>query len=253
MNRREALGWIAAGTAGSLVASARSVTGAAPPAATSTTPAPAGSGPAAPGHAGVPPGQHQVKPLPFDPKGLRGLSERLIVSHHDNNYAGALKNLNKVEEELARVTADTPPFVLGGLKEKELAFTNSVILHELYFANLGGGGGPAAGPIAKELGDAFGTLARWEEQFRATGMSLAGGSGWAILDVNFHTGGLTTYWSGNHTQALAWGQPLLVMDMYEHAYQMDYGAAAAKYVDAFFQNVNWDEVNRRLSKARAAL
>src|SRR5262245_44465118 len=215
MTRREALGWIAAGAAVSLVASAGTAAGAA-------TTAPATGAPASPGTAGAPPGRHTLKSLPFDPQKLRGLSERLIVSHHENNYGGALRNLNKVEEELARVTADTPPFVLGGLKEKELAFTNSVILHELYFGNLGGGGGPAAGPIAKEIGDAFGTLARWEAEFRATGMSLAGGSGWAIFDLNLHTGGLATYWSGNHTQALAWGQPLLVMDMYEHAYQMDY-------------------------------
>lgn len=191
------------------------------------------------------------KPLPFDPRKLRGLSERLIVSHHENNYGGALKNLVKVEEELARVTKETPGFIVSGLKERELTFTNSVILHELYFGNLGGDG-RAGGPIQKDLGAASGGFARWEEMFRATGMSLAGGSGWAILDFNFHTGDLRTYWAGNHTQTLASGCPLLVMDMYEHAYHLDYGAAAAPYVDAFFQNINWDEVNRRLERARKA-
>jgi Fe-Mn family superoxide dismutase len=200
---------------------------------------------------GAPQGQHRSKPLPFDPRKLNGLSERLLVSHHENNYGGAIKNLNRVEGELARATADTPAFVIGGLKEKELAFTNSVILHELYFENLGGSG-VVSGRIEKDLGDASGTFARWEETFRATGMSLAGGSGWAILDLNLSTGDLRTYWSGNHTQALAWGHPLLVMDMYEHAYHLDYGAAAAKYVDAFFRNTNWEEVNRRLERARAA-
>ncbi len=203
------------------------------------------------GAARVPQGQHAVKPLPFDPKKLRGLSERLLVSHHDNNYAGAVKNLNKVEEELSRVTADTPGFIVGGLKERELTFTNSAVLHELYFGNLGGDG-RAVGPIQKDLANASGSFARWEERFRATGMSLAGGSGWTVLDLNFHTGDLRTYWSGNHTQMPATGIPLLVMDMYEHAYQMDYGAAAAKYVDAFFQNISWDEVNRRLERARKA-
>jgi Fe-Mn family superoxide dismutase len=243
MNRREALGLIATGTMCSVMTpSGTSASGS--PAA----PAPAGVS-ATP--AGVTAGQHRPKPLPFDPTKLRGVSERLIVSHHDNNYAGAVKNLNKVEEELARVTAETPGFVVGGLKERELTFTNSVILHELYFANLGGDG-QAGGRILKDLGSAFGSMARWEELFRATGMSLAGGSGWAILDFNFHSGDLRTYWSGNHTQALAGGQPLLVMDMYEHAYQMDYGAEAAKYVDAFFKNIHWDEVNRRLERARAA-
>jgi Fe-Mn family superoxide dismutase len=200
---------------------------------------------------GVPPGRHEIVPLPFDPTKLRGLSERLLVSHHDNNYAGALKNLNKVEEQLATVTKDTPGFVVAGLKERELTFTNSVILHELYFENLGGDG-KAAGAVAAALGDAFGSLGRFEELFRASGMSLAGGSGWTILDFSFQTSDLRIYWSGNHTQSLAFGAPLLVLDMYEHAYHIDYGAAAAQYVDAFVANVQWEAVNRRYERARKA-
>jgi len=198
------------------------------------------------------PGKHEVVPLPFDAKKLSGISEKLIVSHHDNNYAAAVKNLNKVEEELGRVNKDTPGFLVAGLRDRELTFTNSLILHELYFANLGGDG-KAAGSVASALDQAFGSHGRFEELFKATGNSLGGGSGWAVLALNFRTGGLNIYGSGNHTQALAFGHPLLVMDMYEHAYQMDYGAAAAKYIDAFFQNVQWDEVNRRLERAMQAI
>jgi superoxide dismutase, Fe-Mn family len=208
-----------------------------------------GDAPAAPKPS--PPGSHVATPLPFDATKLKGISEKLITSHWQNNYGGAVKNLNKVEEQLAAVTKDTPAFVVGGLKDRELGYTNSLILHEHYFANLGGDGKPG-GAAASAISDAFGGLARWEEQFRATGMSLSGGSGWTILDFNLHSGELRTYWSGNHTQALAYGKPLLVLDMYEHAYQMDYGAAAAKYVDAFFENVNWDEVERRLQAALRA-
>lgn len=196
-------------------------------------------------------GTHPIAPLPFQPAKLKGLSEKLLRSHHENNYGGAVKNLNKVEEELARVTKDTPAFVVGGLKERELTFTNSMILHEAYFGNLGGDG-KASGPIQKLLAGAHGDFGRWEEHFRTTGASLGGGSGWVILAYNFQTGQPHTYWSGHHTQALASGLPLLVMDMYEHAYQMDYGAAAAKYIDAFFQNLHWDEVNARLERARKA-
>ena len=156
-----------------------------------------------------------------------------------------------MEEELQRVSKDTPGFLVSGLRERELTFTNSVILHEYYFGNLGGDG-KAGGPVQAALADAFGSLGRWEELFRATGASLGGGSGWTILDWSFHTGSLRTYWSGNHTQALASGTPLLVLDMYEHSYHLDYGAAAAKYIDAFFQNVNWDEVNRRFERAKKA-
>ena len=187
-------------------------------------------------------------PLPFDAKKLRGISERMIVSHWENNYGSAVKNLNKVEDELGRVTKDTPGFVVTGLRERELNFTNSLILHEHYFGNLGGDGKPG-GAVQTALAEAFGSLARWEELFRATGASLGGGSGWTVVDWNLHRGAPRIYWSGNHTQALACGTPLLVMDMFEHAYQMDYGAAAAKYIDAFFQNIDWQEVNRRFERA----
>src|SRR5229473_2928205 len=109
--------------------------------------------------------KHQIRPLPFQPTRLKGLSERLVVSHHENNYGGAVKNLNKVEEELSRVTKDTPAFVVAGLKERELTFTNSMILHEHYFGNLGGDG-KASGGIAKRLAAEHGSFGRWEELFR---------------------------------------------------------------------------------------
>ena len=196
-------------------------------------------------------GKHAIRPLPFNPGRLKGLSDRLLRSHHENNYASAVKSLNKVEVELASTHQETPPFLLAGLKERELVFTNSVILHEHYFQNLGGPGKPS-GPIEGLLADTHGGFDRWEEQFRATGMSLAGGSGWVVLDFNLHTGEPRTYWSGNHSQALASAVPLLVMDLYEHAYALDFGAITARYIEAFFANVQWDEVNRRLERAQQA-
>ncbi len=234
--RREALGIAATVSAGVLLEGGKAMADEAPATAVKADARPA---------------QHAPVPLPFDAKKLRGISERMISSHWENNYGGAVKNLNKVEEELQRVSKDTPGFLVSGLRERELTFTNSVILHEYYFGNLGGDG-KAGGPVQAALADAFGSLGRWEELFRATGASLGGGSGWTILDWSFHTGSLRTYWSGNHTQALASGTPLLVLDMYEHSYHLDYGAAAAKYIDAFFQNVNWDEVNRRFERAKKA-
>jgi superoxide dismutase, Fe-Mn family len=233
MERREALGTLVGG-----IATTALVRGGMSTAETTPTSTPA-SGPA---------GQHSVKPLPFDPAKLPGLSEKLLRSHHDNNYAGAVKNLNKVEAELARITKDTDGFIVNGLKERELTYTNSLILHEHYFGNLGGDG-KTGGSVEKAIAATFGSFARWEELFRATGMSLAGGSGWTVLAWNFDAHGMGIYWSGNHTQALASGLPLLVLDMYEHAFQMDYGAAAAKYLDAFFKNLNWEEVDRRYEEA----
>jgi len=128
-------------------------------------------------------GKHAPKPLPFDPKKLTGISEKLIVSHHDNNYAGAVKNLNKVEEALAQVTPDTPGFTVSGMEAAKLKFTNSMILHEMYFANLGGDGQSVGSATEKALVQAYGSRARWEELFRALGNSLGGGSGWAILGL----------------------------------------------------------------------
>ena len=196
-------------------------------------------------------GRHEIKPLPFDPTKLSGLSEKLLVSHHDNNYAGAVRNLNKVEAELAGVTKDTPPFVIAGLRERELTFRNSAVLHELYFGNLGGNG-KLEGAVAEALGAGFGSLGQFEASFRATAMSLAGGSGWVVLGHDLHRDGLAITWSGGHTQNLAACLPILVLDMYEHSYHLDYGAAAAKYVDAFFANVRWEEVERRHARALKA-
>ena len=197
-------------------------------------------------------GNHAIQPLPVDPKKLSGFSEKLIVSHHDNNYGGAVKNLNKVEEELSKVGPDTPGFTVSGLEAAKLKFTNSMILHESYFGNLGGDGKAAGSQTERVLAQAYGSRARWEELFRALGNALGGGSGWAILDWDFHAHAPRIYWAGDHTNALAFGAPLLVMDMFEHAYAIDYGASAKDYVDAFFKNIQWAEVERRLGRAQKA-
>jgi Fe-Mn family superoxide dismutase len=196
-------------------------------------------------------GSHKAVALPFKASSLNGLSEKMISSHHENNYGGAVKNLNKVEQELASTNKDTPPFVVAALRDKELAFRNSKTLHEAYFANLGGDG-KRSGSIETALGQAYGTSSGWEDQFRATGMGLGGGSGWVILGYELETGALRTAASGNHTQVLAYSVPLLVMDMYEHAYQIDFGASVAQYIDAFMKNVKWDEVNHRFERAARA-
>ena len=83
-------------------------------------------------------------------------------------------------------------------------------------------------------------------------MALGGGSGWVVLAGEFSTGELRIYGGTGHNQAVASGTPLLVLDMFEHAYAIDFGAAHAKYVDAFFGNVKWDEVDRRLARADKA-
>jgi Fe-Mn family superoxide dismutase len=195
-------------------------------------------------------GAQEVKPLPFDAAKLKGLSEKLLTSHHDNNYGGAVKRLNLIQQQLGGMPKDAAPYQIGALKREELIATNSMILHELYFGNLGGDG-KASGPIVPLLTTEYGSLAAWEQEFRQTGLSLGGGSGWVIVTYSPHQHAVHTYWAGDHTQNLAWGTPLLVMDMYEHAYAMDYGANAKAYIDAFFQNLDWDAVSQRAEQARA--
>lgn len=198
-------------------------------------------------------GEHQPRALPFDPAKLKGISEKLIRSHHENNYTGAVKALNAVELRLAAMLADKdlPAYVYGDLKREELVRTGSVVLHETYFRNLGGDG-KAGDEILATIKETFGSYELWEAEFKRTGNALGGGSGWVILAHNFHTGELHNYWSWDHMHNAPFSRPLLALDMYEHAYQMDYGAAAAKYVDAFMLNVNWEEVNRRFVASRKA-
>jgi superoxide dismutase, Fe-Mn family len=198
-------------------------------------------------------GAHQPKALPFDPAKLKGISEKLIRSHWENNYGGAVKALNAVEQRLAAALkdADLPPYLYGDMKREELVRTGSVVLHEHYFANLGGDG-KAAGDMLSAIKQTFGSYEQWESEFKKTGNALSGGSGWVVLAHNFHTGEIHNYWAWDHMHNPPFSRPLLALDMYEHAYQMDYGAAAGKYVDAFMQNVNWEEVERRFVSAQKA-
>ena len=191
--------------------------------------------------------EHKPVPLPFDPGALHGISEKLIQSHWENNYGGASKALNTVRSKLSQALSDpdTPAYVYNGLKREQAIRTGSVVLHELYFANLGGVG-KAPADIRTRLGAAFGSYDNWESEFRKIGQGLGAGSGWVVLGYNEHLKLLENYWLADHATNPAHTKPILVMDMYEHAYQMDYGAAAAKYIDAFFANIEWESVIARL-------
>jgi superoxide dismutase, Fe-Mn family len=191
--------------------------------------------------------QHTPAPLPFDPKSLHGLSEKLVQSHWENNYGGAVKALNSLRGRLVQALNDpsTPPFVYTGLKREQLLRTGSVVLHEAYFSNLGGSGKPAA-DVRTKIAGSFGTFDAWESEFRKIGQGLSGGSGWVVLGYNRRIKLLENYWLADHATGPVDTMPVLVMDMYEHAYQIDYGAAAAKYIDAFFTNINWETVASRL-------
>lgn len=193
-------------------------------------------------------GGREPQPLPFDPAKLNGLSEKLIRSHWENNYIGSVKTLNTIAGRLqaAMSDAELPPVVYGGLKREELHRLGSVVLHEQYFGNLGGDG-KAGGEVLAALKKTYGSYEAWEAEFRRTALSLAGGSGWCVLTYNVYTHELRNQWAWDHMHGAIASMPLLVLDMYEHSYHMDYGSAAAKYVDAFMRNVKWEEVERRFA------
>jgi Fe-Mn family superoxide dismutase len=178
--------------------------------------------------------------MPFDPKSITGVSKKALVSHYENNYVGAVKRLNAIGTQLAELDfAKAPIFVINGLKREELVASNSMILHEIYFDGLGGGA-RASGPLADAIARDFGSMERWRSEFAAMGKAEGGGSGWVILAYSPRDKRHVNQWAADHTTTLAGGRPVLVLDMYEHAYHMDYGAAAARYVDVYMEAIRWD-------------
>jgi Fe-Mn family superoxide dismutase len=192
----------------------------------------------------------RVLDLPFDPAAISGFSEKLLRSHHRNNYAGAVKRLNAIRAELSALAiADVPGFRLNGLKREELIAANSMMLHELYFRGFGGDGESMEPAMALALEASFGSVDRWRQQFAAMGKALGGGSGWVLLSFVPREGALVNQWAADHAHALAGAIPILALDMYEHAYHMDFGAAADRYVDAFMRTIDWAGVHARYRQA----
>jgi superoxide dismutase, Fe-Mn family len=190
---------------------------------------------------------YEIKPLPFEPTRIKGMSERLIVSHHQNNYGGAVNRLNAITARLAELDfATAPGFLINGLKREELVASNSMILHELFFASLGEETSPP-GELRQALERDFGSIERWKAEFSAMGKALGGGSGWVLLSWSARHGRLINQWAMDHTTTLAGASPILALDMFEHSYHMDYGARAAAYVDAFMVVINWPNVAQAFS------
>ena len=200
--------------------------------------------------------RYTIQPIHCRPWLINGISLQMIESHYENNYGGALRKLNAVTEQLERLDpAATPPFVLNSLKREELAALNSTLLHELYFASLAGtaGDGRATEPVAEQMARDFGSFDAWKKQFVAMANGLAGGSGWVLLSWVPRDARCINHLATDHTQSVPGAIPLLALDMYEHAYHIDFGANARAYIDAFMRNIDWRSVETRfLDAARTA-
>lgn len=188
----------------------------------------------------------EIQPLPFDARKLRGLSARLVESHHGNNYGGAVKRLQAIRAKLAELDWPAAPgFVLNGLKREELIAANSMFLHELYFASLGGDGVLPLGGLSVGIARDFGSVECWRGEFMALALALGGGSGWALLSWSARESRLLSHWAADHAHQLSGATPILALDMYEHSYHLDYGSDAKSYIAAFMDNVLWSAVSER--------
>jgi Fe-Mn family superoxide dismutase len=194
--------------------------------------------------------KYQIAPLFCRPWTLNGITPRLIESHYENDYGSALLRLNEVAAELAALDiATAPAHVVSRLKRDEAALLNSTLLHELYFSSIGGDGRAVPEEMAAAIIRDFGSVLRWRQEFIALAESLAGGSGWVLLTYVPRDGRLTNQIATDHNQSIAGGIPILAIDMYEHAYHLDFGANATAYIAAFMRNIDWDAVQTRYRNA----
>jgi Fe-Mn family superoxide dismutase len=194
--------------------------------------------------------QYHLAPLFCRPWTLNGITPRLIESHYEGNYGSALRRLNAITEELEALDpATTSAEVVNRLKRDEAAALNSTLLHELYFASLGGDGRTVPETMGAALARDFGSTDRWRQEFIALANALAGGSGWVLLTYVPRDGRLINQSGADHGQNIAGGIPILALDMYEHAYHIDFGANAAAYVAAFMRNIDWSAVEGRYEDA----
>jgi superoxide dismutase, Fe-Mn family len=186
---------------------------------------------------------YAIKPLPFS-KALKGISEKTVSIHHDKLYAGYINKRNEIEESLKKAdtsAANATYSEYGELKREESFAANGSYLHEAYFTVLGGNG-EVKGEIVKALEQEFGSFENWLNNFKAAGMAARG---WVVLAYDMNDNRLHNYLCDAHNHGGIWGAlPIIVMDMYEHAYFMDYGSDRKTYIEDYFKNLNWEEANK---------
>jgi superoxide dismutase, Fe-Mn family len=193
---------------------------------------------------------YRLAPLYCRPWTLNNMSPRLIESHYEHNYGAALNRLNAVTEELKLLDVKkTPAPVVSRLKQEQTALLNSTLLHELYFASLGGDGRSPPETIAGAIARDFGSVNRWRDEFIALAEALGGDAGWVLLTYVPRDGCLINLSATDHTQSIAGGIPILALDMYEHAYHIEFGANPGGYIAAFMRNIDWVSVEGRYQDA----
>ncbi len=190
-----------------------------------------------------------IKPLPFEASILKGISEKTLAVHHDKLYAGYVAKKDVIAEELKKFVsgeksaegANPTMSELRALKDGETFAINGVYLHEAYFDNLGGKG-EANGSLAKAIEEKYSSVQKFLDYFKACGLASRG---WTVLAWDTREEKLRVFNGDAHNQGGVWGAiPILVLDVYEHAYFMDYGSDRAAYIADFIANLNWEHLNK---------
>jgi superoxide dismutase, Fe-Mn family len=201
----------------------------------------------------------EPKPLPFDQEKVEGISAKTLAIHHDKLYTGYVTKANEIREQLRdlgkEIVAGTKPggnatySLLRGLKEGETFATNGVYLHEWYFDVLGGTGDWSAAPeLSAAISKKWGSMEGAIKYFSECGMAARG---WAIVAWDTKVGRLKQYNADAHNQGGVWGCiPIIVLDVYEHAYFIDYGSDRKAYIEAFWKNFNWAKAEELYLKVK---
>jgi Superoxide dismutase len=203
---------------------------------------------------------YQAKPLPFT-KELTGISKKTIEIHHDKLYAGYVAKLNEVNKKLEaardneelKATANQSFSDLRALRMGETFAANGVYLHEAYFNVLGGPSvnsglrGTGDGALADAIAAKWGSMEKFISIFSASGMAVRG---WVVLAYDTNVNELKIYGADSHNQGGVWGcMPVIVLDVYEHAYFIDYGSDRKKYIADFWKNLDWDAASKIYTNA----
>ncbi|MCL5733220.1 MAG: superoxide dismutase [Patescibacteria group bacterium] len=185
----------------------------------------------------------EIKPLKY--KELNKISAKTLEIHHDKLYVGYVNKWKEIQEKLAsadKEKANATYSEYRALKAEESYAANGVILHEAYFDVLGGDG-KAKGEIIEKIKEDFGSYDNWVADLKACGMSARG---WAIMAYDFNDGKLHNYTGELHNQGGIWGaSPIIALDVYEHAYFIDFGSDRKSYIEAFFENLDWKAIDKK--------
>lgn len=196
--------------------------------------------------------QYEAKPLPFS-KDLIGISKKTVEIHHDKLYVGYVNKMREIGEKVKAMSesgegleaANQSFSELRALRDGETFATNGVYLHEYYF-NVLGGAGEATGSLVDAIVKKWGSIESFIAMFSATGIAMRG---WVVLAWDMHLGRLKLYGTDAHNQGGVWScVPLIVLDVYEHAYFIDYGADRKAYIADFWKNLNWEAATHLYEK-----